>query len=250
MSTAEQSKKRRDTLKHLKRCVICGKTDAYTLNGRACCAECCEKQKKYNQNINKEKAQQRKKKLYEERKLNHLCVHCGKALPDDYKYTNCEKCRAKLIQACERNNRKNGVFPRDTSLCHHCQKKPPLKYKKVCADCYEKLCKNLEYGRKFVNKNQNQFYLNQNKFYSGKGRKIMYKMSESERNEIIKRKQQAYLKEFDTSDMENCEFIEEMKKSYLKPPNQLNGKCEGYRNPYTGNLSIICNNCSHKKEVN
>lgn len=61
MSTAEQSKKRRDTLKHLKRCVICGKTDAYTLNGRACCAECCEKQKKYNQNINKEKAQQRKK---------------------------------------------------------------------------------------------------------------------------------------------------------------------------------------------
>lgn len=78
----------------------------------------------------------------------------------------------------------------------------------------------------------------------------MSTMSESEKNEIIKRKQQAYLQEYNTSDMENCEFIEEMKRSYLKPPTQLNGKCEGYRNPYTGNLSIICNNCnncSHKR---
>lgn len=159
-------KERYNILKHLKRCVHCGKTDAYTLIGRACCAECCEKQSNYNQNIsknNKEKAQKRKKKLYEERKFNHLCVHCGKALPDNYKYTNCEKCRAKLRQACERNNRKNGIFPRDTSLCHLCQRKSPLKYKKVCADCYEKLCKNLEYGRKFVNQNQN-------KIYFGKGR--------------------------------------------------------------------------------
>lgn len=78
----------------------------------------------------------------------------------------------------------------------------------------------------------------------------MHKMSESEKNEIIKRKQQAYLQEFDTSDMENCEFIEEMKKSYHKPPVQLNGKCEGYCNPFTGDFSIICNNCSHKKEAN
>lgn len=57
-------KERYDILKHLKRCVHCGKTDAYTLIGRACCAECCEKQSNYNQNIsknNKEKAQKRKK---------------------------------------------------------------------------------------------------------------------------------------------------------------------------------------------
>lgn len=147
------NKERYDTLKHLKRCVDCGKTDAFTLSGRAYCAECCEKQRKSKQKYskrNKEKKRKSAKKLYEERKSNHLCVKCGKTLPDNYRYTNCEKCRVKLRQACERYHRKNGIFPRDTSLCYRCQKNTPLKDKKVCAECYKNLCKNIEHASKFI----------------------------------------------------------------------------------------------------
>ena len=51
MSTKEQrqkwAKQRIDALKAMKRCVCCGKQDAYTLVGRWRCAECSEKNAQY-----------------------------------------------------------------------------------------------------------------------------------------------------------------------------------------------------------
>lgn len=73
-------------------------------------------------------------------------------------------------------------------------------------------------------------------------------MFESEEDKMFEKKTQYYLQRYDTSDMKRCEYIEAMKKVYFKPPIQLNGKCEGYRGS-TGKLSIICKNCSNKKET-
>ena len=48
--------------------------------------------------------------------------------------------------------------------------------------------------------------------------------------------------EYDTSDMKKCEYIEAMRKVYFEPPEQKE-KCKGYRNKYTGQISLICAGC-------
>lgn len=51
--------------------------------------------------------------------------------------------------------------------------------------------------------------------------------------------------EYDTSDMEKCEYIEAMRKVYSAPPEQINGKCKGYKNRHNGNISKVCGKCMH-----
>lgn len=148
-----------DVHKHLKRCVRCGKTDAFTLIGRSYCGDCCEKNREYYRKYylekEKDKKAQKSKKLREERKSNHLCAKCGKPLPENYdkKHTSCEKCRAKIRLEAEKRRRKNGILSRQDSnlgMCTRCHKKTPLNGKKVCAECYEYLCKSVEHARKFL----------------------------------------------------------------------------------------------------
>ena len=50
---------------------------------------------------------------------------------------------------------------------------------------------------------------------------------------------------YNISDMENCEYIVLMQKAYFKRPNQSNGRCDGFKNGYSGSYSKVCKNCVH-----
>lgn len=142
--------------KHLNRCVICGKRDAFTINGRSYCADCCEKIKKHK-NIhylkNKDKLSEKRKSLYYYRKQNHICITCGKPFTeeDDKKYAQCKKCRAKGKIRARNKRQENGFYDNSYSgLCTQCRKKPPLKDKKVCEDCYPKMRESILRARQFA----------------------------------------------------------------------------------------------------
>jgi hypothetical protein len=50
--------------------------------------------------------------------------------------------------------------------------------------------------------------------------------------------------EYDTTEIESCEYIQAMAKTYSKPPKIENGKCAGFRNKYDNKLiSLVCGKC-------
>lgn len=167
------SKELYNTRKQLKRCVHCGKTDAFTLNGRIRCAECTEKHQKNSRekyyNGGKEKDSKRHKELYEERKSKHICVQCGKYLSNNYKYILCEICRAKKRKSNEKSRRKKGVLPSDMRgngvYCYICCKPVETLGKKLCNSCYEKVIKNLEKAQEHMPK-ENYFRKNIRAFWN------------------------------------------------------------------------------------
>ena len=53
---------------------------------------------------------------------------------------------------------------------------------------------------------------------------------------------------YDNSKMECCEYIEAMRKIYAKRPDQNNGRCTGFKNPYSSKISRICAECKFLKE--
>lgn len=50
---------------------------------------------------------------------------------------------------------------------------------------------------------------------------------------------------YKTDNMEKCEYMELMLKTFFQRPKQENGKCEGYRNRYTREPSTVCKRCNH-----
>ena len=83
-----------ETMMALKRCVRCGKQDAYTMNGHQRCYDCIEKARNYQRERNKKRAEQIKenqKNRYHRLKSQGLCVTCGKkpALKNGVK---CKEC--------------------------------------------------------------------------------------------------------------------------------------------------------------
>lgn len=85
-------------LKTVRRCVQCGKQDAYTLNGRTYCAECMEWRNAYYQKRREDpeyakkwadRSTERRRRFRE----SGLCPRCGKK--PEPPYSLCAKCRAK-----------------------------------------------------------------------------------------------------------------------------------------------------------
>ena len=103
MSTSEiqkqRNKSRYDLLKTLNRCVICGKQDAYTLMGKSCCCDCLEKKRQYAKNYNAthpEICRETHKNSILKRKLNKLCIYCGRPIPSHRSgKVTCQLCAEK-----------------------------------------------------------------------------------------------------------------------------------------------------------
>lgn len=125
------------------RCGSCGKEDAFTMAGKGICAECAERRnqssKAWNLAHPGRKAESRRK-LSEQRQAAGLCTMCGKPLPKNYRYKNCQTCLAKI-----RNRRQPVYIP--NGMCHRCKKEPCVEGKKLCAACYEVACRSAEKAR-------------------------------------------------------------------------------------------------------
>lgn len=75
----EYMRERREWLKSLHLCSECGKQDAYTLNGRRTCFECCEKHRlECRKNYNPDKKKEHGKIVRQECTRKDLCPRCQK----------------------------------------------------------------------------------------------------------------------------------------------------------------------------
>ena len=77
----EYTRAGRQLMKKLQRCIQCGEQDAFTLAGRARCAECAEKARIYNRERaakHQEEINARNRRYAEDRKAAGLCVKCGR----------------------------------------------------------------------------------------------------------------------------------------------------------------------------
>lgn len=139
----------------MQRCVICKKQDAYTLSGRQLCYECCEKAaiKRRKAAVNDEnfykKQYAHKKLIREERTGLGLCADCGKRPIESGDL--CLFCRAKK-RAYDREYyhkyRKVPNEPLSEEICVKCKKHPRAFGTKLCANCYEQICRAAWLGRK------------------------------------------------------------------------------------------------------
>lgn len=142
----EYTNKTRALLKELHICRECGEQDAYTLHGRTVCADCAARLAEYKRKAyladggqkNHEHCKARRERL----KAEHKCPYCGRALPEEYAYITCEKCRAKMRVVTAENRRKKGTSTwearRRDGWCFLCNKRPALEGKKLCRECYNK----------------------------------------------------------------------------------------------------------------
>ena len=137
------------------RCVQCHRQDAFTLNGRAYCADRIDRYKEYRktyESVHAERISDARKKQRADRAAQGLCTRCGR--PADPGYKTCSYCRAyarrrKSIQA--RRNGEPTIQERleraDNGFCWKCGKPAangttrfgaPLR---LCPVCYDALCR-------------------------------------------------------------------------------------------------------------
>lgn len=135
-------------MKAQNRCVRCGKEDAYTMIGKALCAECTEKKKEYYKKWNARRKEQNRKRnqiKVQKAKETGMCIKCFKRKAIEGK-NYCEKCRNGYTQQNRRKVQSNGKLSAqeayDCGLCMLCRKKPLAEGKKQCPECYEKLRQN------------------------------------------------------------------------------------------------------------
>ena len=145
MSKSEAAKSRYDYLRRQNRCVWCGDRDAYTENGRALCGECAGKQReRYAEHPEKRKKQIAEYQRERKRKLADagLCIRCGKAEPRPG-LKSCDRC----LGHYRRDNTKKVRKPALPGMCSRCRSKPVVEGRRLCADCYESVCRGLEKAR-------------------------------------------------------------------------------------------------------
>lgn len=92
--------------KHAGICVDCGQEDAYTMAGRARCAECAER-----------------------------------CRANQERYLKCLECTLRQRKA---NAKNRGRHPRLDGMCWQCNKMEPIPGKKPCQNCYPGALKKLE----------------------------------------------------------------------------------------------------------
>jgi len=134
--------------KSLQRCVRCHKQDAYTLAGRARCAECVEinrAEKAAFREKNHERLLGGNKDWYYRMKAEHRCVLCARPLDDD-RHTTCAGCRAKRRRKhAEKRGGQGANYPRgDNGICWLCNKRPAVRDGGQCEICAAISKKNLE----------------------------------------------------------------------------------------------------------
>ena len=130
-------------------CIMCGKNKA--VPGKKHCYECCEKARKKKKNRSKETRERYNaaaKKKYYELKEQGICVQCRKHPTNGTAL--CAYCLG-ITRAKHKEYRlEKGILPRclmgDGHSCYNCGKES-LPGKKVCKDCYDKLCANLVKAR-------------------------------------------------------------------------------------------------------
>ncbi|MFR7886039.1 MAG: hypothetical protein ACLU4Y_05220 [Pseudoruminococcus massiliensis] len=128
--------------KRLHLCTACHQQDAYTLNGRALCFECGEKNNarikdRYKNNADvRAKEKEYRQQLREKYKENKLCTRCGKPLEFDTTKKSCKRCLAKMRQFAAERRMKKGIMPRvlfdGTERCVICGKQEIVKGYKMC----------------------------------------------------------------------------------------------------------------------
>lgn len=128
-------------------CVCCGEKDAYTMAGRAVCAECAGKRderfkERYKSLEVAEHYRETMKKRYERLTEAGMCVRCGRNTADKG-YTTCGICRAKhnAMQNARNARKREAVYdaidiPED-ERCVKCRKHPRYEDHKLCRSCYE-----------------------------------------------------------------------------------------------------------------
>ena len=125
--------------KHL--CVDCKRQDAYTLNGRARCFECSEKNREGQRKRRNENLEAERKKSRDQRQQWReagKCTRCGRDKPAWEVYAVCERCRARDNDSRQRKReQRDDYFPRGTTgLCYFCLQ-PVMDGKKECRRCYD-----------------------------------------------------------------------------------------------------------------
>lgn len=142
-------------------CTRCGKQDAYTLNGRSYCYECCEydknrKRKRYEVVANDINMKQREE--YHKNIESGICPLCKKKKAD-MGCIICTACRAKRARKQSERQHERGVTPRylfdGVDRCAICGKEEVVKGHKVCSRCLENCRKNI---KKALNTPRSQNY--------------------------------------------------------------------------------------------
>lgn len=148
MPNADGSMSKREYYKMQQRCVECGKRDAYTLNGRALCANCIEKQKAWH-NKNRETINRAANARFHRKKAeyvaNGLCSRCGQRPAEDG-YRMCWKCQEYSHKRYMKSQRHKDALL-NAGGCTRCHKAEPLEGKRLCADCYAFVCETLKKAR-------------------------------------------------------------------------------------------------------
>lgn len=134
-----------------RRCTLCGKQDAYTLNDRSLCAECAEKRRVITANYRKAHMEQWKAKRAEwdkSRRAAGLCHTCGK--PVNNGKARCPLCQSKENRRNREKRLDDGLvnLPRgENGICWTCNKRPALDGKRLCRECYENVKRALAKAR-------------------------------------------------------------------------------------------------------
>lgn len=140
-------------------CCNCHMKDAYTMNGRALCAECADKANKAKKRDYAERGdeiRQRNRNAYAERKANGLCVKCGKPKEPGNTRVRCLRCTRKQSRA-EHIKLENEAplvrnYPRgDNGICYICNRNPIAPGKRCCDGCYPALKGAMLHARVLVN---------------------------------------------------------------------------------------------------
>ena len=139
-------------------CARCGRRTAF--RNHAYCDECleinAERQREYRKGKSEEflkeiqiKNNASDKKRRQRFREQGICTKCGKRKAT-VGYRTCYDCRAKALRTKKEYDKRHGVLSYteciENGICTRCHKRKTA-HGKVCAECYDALCKQLEYAR-------------------------------------------------------------------------------------------------------
>lgn len=138
----QASKDWRKDLRERHLCTRCKQMDAYTMTGRAFCAECAEKEREKSRERRESSKRQQYQSEYdkgrsEKCRSEGICTRCRKR-PVVPGFTKCAWCRAKIANKARKKRIDDGVnYPRGANgYCWQCNKQLAMEGKKLCAECY------------------------------------------------------------------------------------------------------------------
>lgn len=133
------------------RCTACAQKDAYTMAGRALCADCSARNNE-RMRVSYKKDPSKKREAQRERcdrlRADGICIQCGSRPVEDTLHSRCRICRSLNFRRWRKKSRKNS---RDTAnqcgLCYKCFKPLEDGEEKMCRECRDKVLKFSKTGR-------------------------------------------------------------------------------------------------------